>query len=99
MIKHIVFWKILEKGSEADRFQAYQQFKAAVSDLQAVIPEIKQATVGYNFLTGDIFHVCIDSVFADEKDLQIYINHPEHLKLRAYLNTISYEKAIFDYEF
>ena len=62
-------------------------------------PQIKSATVGYNVNEGDVFHVCIDSVFDSLDDLNTYIDHPEHQKVRAFMNEVSYDKTVFDYEF
>lgn len=99
MIKHIVFWKINKDGSDADRRATVEAFRQKTAYLQTIIPQIQSATVGYNVNEGDVFHVCIDSVFASLEDLNIYINHPEHLKVRTFMNDVSYDKTVFDYEF
>lgn len=99
MIKHIVFWKINKGGTEQDRQQTIDTFRAKTEYLKTIIPEIQSAVVGGNINTGDVFHVCIDSTFNSLEDLDKYINHPEHLKVREYMNTVSYDKASFDYEF
>ena len=97
MIKHIVLWKICKGGTPEDRKQVLQHFIGAIEQLKTVIPEIQEARVALNCNTGDAFHICIDSVFAGEKELERYTNHPEHLKLRDYLNSVSYDKTAFDY--
>lgn len=99
MIKHIVFWKILKDGTKEERLNAVEQFRQKTEYLKTIIPEIQEATVGYNVNDGDVFHVCIDSVFRSLEELDAYINHPEHLKVREYMNSISYDKTSFDYEF
>lgn len=60
---------------------------------------LEPTTVGYNVNEGDVFHVCIDSVFDSLEDLNTYIDHPEHQKVRAFMNEVSYDKTVFDYEF
>ncbi|NBH70745.1 Dabb family protein [Clostridiaceae bacterium] len=99
MIKHIVFWKIHKDGTQEERRQAIDAFRSKTEYLKSVIPQIRQAAVGSNINSGDVFHVCIDSLFDSVEDLEIYINHPEHLKVREFMNQVSYEKTVFDYEF
>ena len=99
MIKHIVFWKINQGGTETDREATVNAFRQKTEYLQTIIPEIKDAKVGHNLNGGSNFHVCIDSVFEDLDSLNRYINNPEHLKVRAFMNTVSYDKTVFDYEF
>ena len=99
MIKHIVFWKINKDGTDSDRRATVEAFRKKTEYLQTIIPQIKSATVGYNVNEGDVFHVCIDSVFDSLEDLNTYIDHPEHQKVRAFMNEVSYDKTVFDYEF
>ena len=99
MIKHIVFWKICKDGTEADRQEVIDTFRGKTEFLKTIIPEIVSATVAGNINTGDVFHVCIDSTFNNLVELDRYINHPEHLKVRAYMSSVSYEKTTFDYEY
>lgn len=99
MIKHIVFWKILKDGTAEERLQAAEIFRRKTEYLKTIIPQIQEATVGINVNEGDVFHVCIDSTFRSLDELNAYINHPEHLKVREYMNTISFDKTVFDYEF
>lgn len=96
MIKHIVFWKI--RGSQEERSEHFLAFREKAEYLKSIIPEIQEATVACN-IHSDGFDICIDSVFRSMEELEIYIQHPEHLKVRAFLDSIQYEKIVFDYEF
>ena len=97
MIKHIVCWKILKDGTEEERRVVYRTFEEKLEYLKTIIPEIVEARVGVNYNEGDVFNLCIDSVFNSKEELSAYINHPEHLKVRAYLDSVSYDKMVFDY--
>lgn len=99
MIKHIVFWKLLKDGSSKQRHDAIEEFRRRTEYLKSIIPQIQEAAVGENLNDGGQFHVCIDSVFRTQEELDTYINHPEHLKVREFMNSISYDKTVFDYEF
>ena len=87
MIKHIVFWKINENGSDEDRRETCRLFREKTESLKSLIPEIRRAQVALNYNTGS------------PEALQRYINHPEHLKVRAFMDSVSYGKTVFDYEF
>ncbi len=99
VIKHIVFWKVTPPGDRRAHEEVYREFKQKTENLKRIIPEIVEATVGFNYVEGDVFNICIDSLFKSKADLETYINHPEHLKVRAYLNSVTHAKEIFDYEF
>ena len=99
MIKHIVFWKINKDGTDSDRRVTVEAFRKKTEYLQTIIPQIKSATVGFNVNEGDVFHVCIDSVFDSLEDLNTYIDHPEHQKVRAFMNEIASDTTVFDSEF
>lgn len=98
MIKHIVLWKINKDGTYEDRQKTLEEFHTKVEYLKTIIPEIKEARVALSYNGGDAFHLCIDSIFESDETLQTYINHPEHLKVRAWLDTVAYDKTVFDYE-
>ena len=98
MIKHIVFWKISPAGDSKTHKAVVAQFREKTEYLKSIIPEIVEAAVGYNYVEGDVFNVCIDSLFKTPGDLATYINHPEHLKIREFMNSVTYDKTVFDYE-
>lgn len=98
MIKHIVMWKIHKNGTEQQKQESFLLFKEKTAYLQTIIPQIVEATVARN-INENTFDICIDSLFKSREDLETYIMHPEHLKVRAFLDEIQYEKAVFDYEF
>ncbi len=99
MIKHIVFWKISPPGDREAHMKIVEEFGKKTAYLKTIIPEIVDAVVGHNFVEGDVFNICIDATFQSQEDLDAYINHPEHLKVREYMNSVTYDKAVFDYRY
>lgn len=73
MIKHIVFWKILKEGTDEDRQKAISQFRQKTEYLKTIIPEIQEATVGYNLNEGDVYHVCIQFFHGAENGIDAYM--------------------------
>ena len=99
MVKHIVLWKIHKGGSREEREKTLKQFCSKTEYLKSVIPEIIEARVALSCNDDSDFHLCIDSVFESKEALRAYIENPEHLKVREWLDTVSYDKTVFDYEF
>lgn len=97
MVKHIVFWKL--QGNLDVRREFIREFRMKTKFLQTVIPQIKSVVVGENIYSDNGYHVCIDSIFESFEELEIYISHPEHLKVRKFMDANTYDKTVFDYEF
>ena len=98
MIKHIVFWKVAPLEDREQRKKVCDTFREKTANLKKIIPQIREAAVGCNY-NDDGFHICIDSVFDSKEGLQQYIDHPEHLKVREWLNSVTCDKTVFDYEY
>ena len=98
MLRHMVFWKINEHEDAAGRLEIFETFKKKTYDLKLMIPETRDITVAMNTVGGDHYDICIDGNFTCKEALDTYINHPEHLKVRAYIDTKTCAKTIFDYE-
>ena len=101
MLRHIVFWKISPEGDNSKHREVCDQFQAKCAFLESVIPQFRRYRVACNTEARDEknFHICIDSIFASKEDLEAYIIHPEHLKVREWLNSVTYDKTVFDYEY
>lgn len=100
MIKHIVMWKVktASEGGPETPAEVLAEFRNKTEHLKTIIPEIISARVASNLHQGG-FDICIDSVFESMETLDTYIFHPEHLKVRAYMDSVTCDKAVFDYEF
>ena len=99
MIKHIVFWKVSDPAASQ---AVYEKLDQMVARLKTIIPEIAEARVGCNYRPDDqfpVYTVCLDSVFKSKADLAVYADHPEHIKLRDYMNSVTGDRTVFDYEF
>ena len=98
MLRHMVYWKINKDEDEAGRQEVFETFKQKTYALKPIIPETQGITVAMNIVGGDNYDICLDGNFENQEALARYIDHPEHLKVRAYIDTKTYAKTIFDYE-
>lgn len=92
MIVHVVMWKF-EKGKEAEA----EKFLEGLRGLKNVIPQIVDAEAGKN-VNGGEFDAVLVSKFDSFADLEIYKNHPEHVKVSALCKKIRTERQAVDFE-
>ena len=93
MIKHIVLWKLKEKGESASRL------KAALEGLKGKVPQIQELEVGINFNPADTASdISLYTAFQTQQDLDEYQKHPEHLKVVELVRQLTTERRVSDYE-
>ena len=95
MIKHIVMWNLKEEN----KLENAKKLKASLEDLKEEINEIKEIEVGININNSDAsMDVVLYSVFNTLEDLDIYQNHPKHLKVKEFVKNISIDRNVVDFE-
>ncbi len=100
MIKHIVFFKLAEQAEGKTKAENAAIIKRDLESLYGVIPELKKIEVGINHpeTPSSNFDICLYCEFDNLADLDIYQNHPEHLKVVAYIAKVRTDRACVDYE-
>ncbi len=98
MIRHIVMWSLKDEHNGQPKKILAQKLKTQLLDLESKIPQIKQIEVGINEINFDRNHdVALVTEFESFDDLSIYANHPDHIKLVAFVRSISTGRAAIDY--
>ncbi|HYA89105.1 MAG TPA: Dabb family protein [Nitrospirota bacterium] len=98
MIKHIVMWKLKEIAECGDRLQNAKKMKHDLEALKRVIPQIRHIEVGLNSLPSEgSYDIVLYSEFENEKDLEIYQKHPDHVKVAEFISTVRERRAVVDY--
>ena len=100
MIKHIVMFKFTDIKDDNDRLEKALQMKNIFAPLKNKIDVIKFYETGVNSKKTDFsYDFVITSVYKSWKDLETYIEHPEHQEAISLCKDIKKEKAVVDYEF
>jgi len=100
MIKHIVMWKLVDYYEGKNKSDIAETIRDNLEALKDVIPQLKEVEVGINFNSSDAaFDLCLYSVFDSREDLEIYQNHPQHLKIAEYIAKVRTQRVVCDYEF
>ena len=95
MIKHIVMWDLKDEN----KLENSKKLKASLENLKEEINEIKEIEVGININNSDAsMDVVLYSVFNTLEDLDIYQNHPKHLKVKEFVKNISTNRKVIDFE-
>jgi hypothetical protein len=99
MVKHIVMWKLKNFAEGASKEQNMKKMKAELDALRNKIPQIKHLEVGINMApSAAVYDVALYSEFANEKDLDSYQKHPEHLKVAEFVGKVKESRAVVDYK-
>ena len=95
MIMHIVMFKFKEEATEAEIIEA----KSQIEQLEDLVPRLQYIKVGMNFSDEErAMDMVLISSFENREDLEFYATHPEHLKVIAYLKTITAYTKVVDFE-
>ena len=96
MIKHIVMWKLKEFVEGKSKLENANILKTSLEDLQNKIDVLKLIEVGVNINDSkQAYDVVLYSEFENLEDLNLYQNHPDHLKVGEFINKV---KEVTDYE-
>jgi hypothetical protein len=92
-------WQLLPEANGQDRAANAQAVKTLLEGLPTLIPEIKSLTVGINHPGVPGNHdLVLDTLFDDLAALQRYQEHPEHLKVGAFIAGVRSSRACVDWE-
>ena len=101
MIKHVVFFRLKENANGHTKLENAQIIKDGLLALKDKISVLKSETVGINIPNSKKtnFDLCLICEFEKWEDVDIYQNHPEHLKVAEYCQSCREDRAAVDYEF
>ncbi|MDT8308258.1 MAG: Dabb family protein [Bacteroidales bacterium] len=97
MLRHIVMFKL--KGTkEAEKKQYSQQLKSAIEALPESVEQVKFMEVGENINQNpSAYDLVLVSDFENEEALNIYRNHPEHVKVIEIIQSLVASIHVVDY--
>lgn len=84
MLKHIVLYKLIDNSK-----QQQQKLKEAFFSMRGNIPQLKALYAGENIIPSDrAFDFALVCEFESKEDLNIYLEHPLHQKVREYVRSV-----------
>jgi hypothetical protein len=97
MVKHIVAFKL--NGTDAERKEIAEKFKAALMALPPKIEVLKSIEVGINENPNESWDLVLTAIVEKMEDVEKYAKHPAHLAAAALLGTHKENRACVDYQF
>jgi hypothetical protein len=100
MIKHIVFFGLANMAEGKTKAENALFIKQELEALQGLIPELKCIEVGVNHPEAPAgnYDIALYTEFETMADLEVYMNHPEHKRVGAYIGKVKTSRACVDYE-
>ncbi|EDU36475.1 stress responsive A/B barrel domain protein [Clostridium sporogenes ATCC 15579] len=92
-------WKLKEFVEGKSKLENANILKTSLEDLQNKIDVLKLIEVGVNINDSkQAYDVVLYSEFENLEDLNLYQNHPDHLKVGEFINKVKEERIVTDYE-
>jgi len=97
MVKHIVFWNLLDEAEGRTKKENAMLIKAGLERLVGIVDGLLSMHVGEGF--GEGWDLCLVSDFVSKEALEAYQTHPEHMKVRELVKKVRTDRVICDYEY
>lgn len=97
MVKHIVTFKLT--GTDAERREVAEKFKAALLALPEQIDVLQSMEVGINENPAETWDVVLTAIVPTMADVDVYAKHPAHVAAAGLLAGHKDSRACVDYEF
>ncbi len=97
MVKHIVSFKL--SGTDAERREVAEKFKAALLALPEQIAVLRSMEVGINENPAEQWDVVLVAVVDTMADVEVYAKHPAHVAAAALLAGHKADRACVDFNF
>lgn len=99
MVRHIVMFKFLPEANGKTAKENALTVKEMLEALPAIIPCIVWSKVTLNDGTPANYDLVLESDFKSYEDLKFYAEHPDHVKVGAFMKDIREARACVDYEY
>ena len=99
MIKHIVVRRLKDEALGKTKAENLIEMKAAIEALRYSVPGVMALEVGLDIgAAPDSWDIVIYSEFSDRAALDVYQDHPEHVKVKELVAEVRELRAAIDYE-
>lgn len=99
MLKHVFMMRFKDEYEGMNKEEIMNKFIEMLERLKGKIDEIKGFDIGKNVNTERpiAYDLVLYSTFEDNDALNIYLVHPEHLKVVEFAKKVVKESALVDY--
>lgn len=95
----MVMWKLKDSHEGMSKDELITKFKQKVEGLKSAVPEIKTMELGKSFSELPVaYDVALCSEFDSKEDYEVFLKHPEHVKVGKFIRQIRTAVALVEYE-
>ena len=99
MLRHILVFKMKETALGKTDKENVVVLKQMIDALYGVIPQLKKMDTGYNLRKGTAeYDLGLYSEFDSVEDLNIYRDHPAHVKVLEFIKETVADRKVVDWE-
>ena len=99
MIRHVVMWKLRDEAEGKTKEENMAIIREQLLALCPIIPEIRRMEIGFDVMHTDAsMDLLLLTEFDSLSDLKYYADHPEHLKVAAYVRRVVETRVVLDTE-
>lgn len=99
MLRHILVFKMKESALGKTRQENTVELKRMIDALYGAIPQLKKMDTGFNLRKGaSDYDLGLYSEFDSIEDLNIYRDHPAHVKVGEFLKLVCDDRKVVDWE-
>jgi hypothetical protein len=95
MFKHVVMWQLKNRNDLTARQEMIRRLKL----LETEIPQLRRLEIGLDMLqlpaSADILLI---TEFDSQQDYLVYRDHPGHRAVVNFINSVTSERRVVDYE-
>ncbi len=98
-VKHVVMWKLKEQALDNTMIINSAIMKEKLRTLPALIPEILNMEIGEDTkFVSDAYDIVLITTFASYDDLTVYMNHPAHKEVAAWIKQVVSSRNVIDFD-
>ena len=94
MIKHIVLWKLKNSNDKQENMESIIRMLTA---LVGKVDGLTSVELGKSFALSGDYDLMLCSCHTDSMALTMYQNHPEHVKCKGFIGSVTEKRLAFDY--
>ncbi len=95
MVKHVVFFKMKETALNASKEKNIKALDKKFHSLEN-LPGVLKMETGLS-IDNEQYDFCLNMDFEDEKALEAYLVHPDHLLVKAFVFNVIDHRVLVDY--
>ncbi len=100
MIKHVVLFKLAPFAEGNTKHENAIYLKEELEKLEGLIPGLLKMEVVLNMpdVSDGNYDLMLIADFDNLHDLDVYVNHPEHIKVASFMSKVRTDRAAIDYQ-